>query len=335
MLVRAATRVDLAGGTLDLWPLSLLIPRAATLNCAIDLWAQARVAPAESLELVNEDNGRSLPQGGDPLEDPDFALAGECLRQFAPGKKLRLSTKTLAPRGSGLGNSSALAAAVALALTRAGDQSAVDLSEAEIHSLVNVLHNLEARVLKAPTGVQDYYPALLGGLNLLRFAPDGVVIEPLALPLDEFAARLIIFSTQQTHHSGLNNWQIYKAAVEGDAKVLVALRRIATITHELAAALAQEDFPEAGLLLSGEWAERKKLSSVVTTPAIDAMIGAAIAAGAYGAKLCGAGGGGCGIALAPPEKRTAVEAALCGAGAVILPAHPTAVGYQIEFTGAS
>lgn len=333
--VRAATRVDFAGGTLDLWPLSILIPNAATLNCAIELWAQARVEPAESLQLINEDSGRTLPPGGDPLADPDFALAGECLRQFAPGRKLRLATKTLAPRGSGLGNSSALAVAIAFALTRREEKSAVDLSEAEIHSLVSILHNLEARVLKTPTGVQDYYPALTGGLNLLRYAPDGTHIEPLALPLEELAARLILFSTQTTHHSGLNNWQIYKAAIEGDEKVLHSLRRIATITHELAAALAQRDFPEAGLLLSGEWAERKKLSPVVTTPAIDAMIHAALEAGAHGAKLCGAGGGGCGIALAPPEQHGEIEAALCRAGALILPARPTAVGFQIEFSNRS
>jgi D-glycero-alpha-D-manno-heptose-7-phosphate kinase len=170
-------------------------------------------------------------------------------------------------------------------------------------------------------------------MNLLHYSPDGVTAEPLAPPLDAFARRLVIFSTQLTHHSGLNNWQVYKAAVDGDEKVLHALRRIATITHEMAAALAQEDFPEAGMLLSGEWAERKKLSPVVTAPAIDAMLHAALEAGAHGAKLCGAGGGGCGIALVPPERRAEIESALCAAGAAILPAQPTAVGFQVEIAG--
>ena len=57
--VRAATRIDLVGGTLDLWPLSVLIPGAQTINCAIDLWAQATAGAAAAGTLRNDDSGRA------------------------------------------------------------------------------------------------------------------------------------------------------------------------------------------------------------------------------------------------------------------------------------
>ena len=329
--VRAATRIDLAGGTLDLWPLSILIPGAQTINCAIDLWAQATAGAGVAGELRNDDTGRTLAAGADPFSDPDFALAAECLRQFSPGRKISLTTKTLAPRGSGLGNSSALAAAIALALI--GEKSPEALAEidgARMHALVAVLHDLEARVLKTPTGVQDYYPALAGGLNRLNYFPGRIELTPLAADLAELAERLVIFSTGSSHHSGLNNWEIYKAAIAGDRAVLGGLKRIAEAADSAGRALELGNWPGVGAAVAAEWQARRQLAPVVSSPEIDALLDAARGAGAWGAKLCGAGGGGCGFALGPPAARSAIAAAVTNAGAMVLPAHPTAAGFSVK-----
>ncbi len=332
--VRAATRIDLAGGTLDLWPLSILIPGAQTINCAIDLWAQATAGGGAPGEMRNDDSGRSLPAGADAFSDPDFALAAECLRHFSPGRKISLATKTEAPRGSGLGNSSALAAAIALALIGEKSQEALaEIDGARMHALVAVLHDLEARVLKTPTGVQDYYPALAGGLNRLNYFPGRIELTPVAADLAELAERLVIFSTGISHHSGLNNWEIYKAAISGEAAVLDGLKRIAEVADQAGRALELGNWPAVGVAVAAEWQARRELAPVVSSPAIDALLEGTRAAGAWGAKLCGAGGGGCGFALGPPAARAAIAAAVTRAGAAVLAAHPSAAGFSVEFGG--
>ena len=73
------------------------------------------------------------------------------------------------------------------------------------------------------------------------------------------------------------------------------------------------------LHLSAEWAARKRLAPGVTTPAIDALLDRARAAGALAGKVCGAGGGGCLVAIIDPARRSEVGAALTAGGAHVLP----------------
>ncbi len=93
-------------------------------------------------------------------------------------------------------------------------------------------------------------------------------------------------------------------------------------------ALTQGDWEATARCLATEWENRKRLAPGVTTPAIDALIARAMAAGAQGAKVCGAGGGGCLVCLVPPGQAPAVREALADGEARVL-------DFQIETTGLS
>jgi D-glycero-alpha-D-manno-heptose-7-phosphate kinase len=83
-------------------------------------------------------------------------------------------------------------------------------------------------------------------------------------------------------------------------------------------ALTAGDWDAVGAAIAEEWENRKRLAPGVTTPAIDALIARAAAAGATAAKVCGAGGGGCLFTYGPPERRAAIADALRAGGAALL-----------------
>jgi len=92
------------------------------------------------------------------------------------------------------------------------------------------------------------------------------------------------------------------------------------------AALERGDWDEVGRQIAKEWENRKRLAPGITTPGIDDLVTRAMAAGATGAKVCGAGGGGCLICYGPPDAQGAIAAALAAGGARLL-------DYEIETEG--
>ena len=151
----APARIDLAGGTLDLWPLHVLHPGSVTVNLAIDLRARCRVRErASGFRVTVPDLGyeRVVAQPAEFLADPRAALAGallEALRIRAP-RDIELSSAV--PYGSGLGGSSALTVATAAALSASVGR------ELDEPGRVEFVRDVETRVLGKPAGVQDYYP---------------------------------------------------------------------------------------------------------------------------------------------------------------------------------
>jgi D-glycero-alpha-D-manno-heptose-7-phosphate kinase len=91
-------------------------------------------------------------------------------------------------------------------------------------------------------------------------------------------------------------------------------------------ALQRGDWDEVGRQIAIEWDNRKRLAPGVTTPIIETLIARAAAAGATGAKVCGAGGGGCLFCYGPPSAREAIAAALADGGARLL-------DYRVEAEG--
>ncbi len=172
----APTRVDLAGGTLDLWPLHVLHPGSVTVNLAINLHASCRVRLSQDgLRILSPDQGRqkSARDLSELLEDPATALVGSLLEALEIRRPLEVELRSGVPFGSGLGGSSALTVALMGALERFGVRrpSAADP--------VGFVRDVETRVLGKPAGVQDYYPPLEGGLYRARMEGDRGVAEGL------------------------------------------------------------------------------------------------------------------------------------------------------------
>jgi D-glycero-alpha-D-manno-heptose-7-phosphate kinase len=186
--------------------------------------------------------------------------------------------------------------------------------------------DVECQTIRVPTGVQDYRPALYGGvaaveLNVGRIDRVGLDVDPL-----EIERRIVLAYTGAPRNSGTNNWEITKRHIDGDRHIFDCFERIRDTAAALRDALIKADWDEVGRQIAIEWDNRKRLAPGVTTPAIEDLIARAGAAGATAAKVCGAGGGGCLFCYGPPQARAAIAAALVDGGARIL-------DYRIEREG--
>lgn len=326
---RAPCRVDLLGGTLDVAPLPALLGQVTTVNAAVTIHATAEVRPAGAWTLDAADIAASAtaPDLRDiPADHAVRLLRTACLHAGDGVPPSHVRTASAAPPKSGLGGSSAMLIALLAALDRCRG------ADVRPEALPGLAGAIEAHVLQAPTGLQDYFPAVWGGVAALVFGIGDDGGRRLAAPHapEPLEARLVVAYTGLSHASGDLNWRIVRAALDGDPAVRGRLERINAIAVRGARALHQGDWPELGLALDADWAERRHLGPGIATPASDRMLDAARAAGALGARLCGAGGGGCLVALAPPVRRPAVEAALAAAGARLLPCGVDRRGLVVE-----
>ncbi len=322
---RAWCRVDLAGGTLDIWPLGLFHPGARTVNVAIDLAATVRLAPAASGYRVVQGEAAVLAASPAALAaEPEGALAGTIAAALdLPPFEAEL--KSDSPRGGGLGASSALAVAFLAAAEEAFDRPRSSPAER-----AHFARDLEARLMELPTGIQDHYPALLGGALDIEQRPGGERVRRLDVDLEHLAASLVVAYSGQSHFSAGNNWQVVRRRLDGEAEVTALFAGIAEAAVEIAPALEAGDLARAGALMSREWSYRRQLAAGISTPVLEDLLAAALRAGAWGGKACGAGGGGCLAFLGPPEAREAIARALAQAGATVLPVRPTAEPLKVE-----
>jgi D-glycero-alpha-D-manno-heptose-7-phosphate kinase len=321
---RAWCRVDLAGGTLDIWPLGLFHPQARTVNVAVDLAATVRLRPLERGYRVHQGEGvGEAATAAELARDPATALVGVVAAALdLPPFEAFLASES--PRGGGLGASSAVAVALIAAAEEAFGRP---LSAAR--ERVALARDLEARLMGLPTGVQDHYPALLGGALEIRPLPGGEQVRRLTVDLEALAGSLLVVYSGQSHFSAGNNWQIVRRRLEGEAEITELFEGIAAAAAELAPALEAGDLPKVGELMSREWSCRRRLTEGISTPALEGLLAAAAAAGAWGGKACGAGGGGCLAVLSPAERKEAVAAAMAKAGGEILAARPTGRGLEV------
>jgi D-glycero-alpha-D-manno-heptose-7-phosphate kinase len=235
-----------------------------------------------------------------------------------------IRTRGESPAGAGIAGSSALNVAVCGALARWSGSSA------DPEALLVTAMNVEAQAIKVPTGLQDYRPAMYGGIAALELGPRGLKRVPLAVDPAELQRRIVLCYTGAPRNSGTNNWEITKRHIDGDRHVFECFERIRDTAVAMRAALERGDWSATSTHLAEEWANRKRLAPGVTTSVIDDLIARALAAGAAAAKVCGAGGGGCLFCLAPPERTAAVREALARGGARLLDFRIETDGLRVE-----
>src|SRR5258708_33416290 len=162
---RAPTRIDLAGGTLDIWPLYLFHAGALTVNCAITRYASCAIEAAPEVSrrivLISRDTRRteSFPSFDALCRARRYKLPllAHLVRYFRPSMGFTLTTDSEAPAGAGIGGSSAMAVAICAALDRLTNAG---LSRED---WIHISRDVEAIVIRVPTGTQDHYPPAFGG----------------------------------------------------------------------------------------------------------------------------------------------------------------------------
>lgn len=320
---QSCTRVDLAGGTLDCWPLYTLVGGAKTTNLAIGVstFVELETHTDPSVELVIRDLNyeRRFPDLEAALtsQESPLSLIQAQLRYWRPTTGFRLLTRSESPVGGGLGGSSSLCVSLIKVFQRL---QGVDL---DTYETVELAHNLEAEVLRKPTGTQDYFPAIEPGLNLIHYTAQGARLERLDINLNYFAERMMLIYTGQPHHSGLNNWQVIKAAIDGHEPTLAALTRIKLVAEQMAETCKAQKWERLPQLFREEFAARVQLSKGFSSPRIEDLERVALKAGAAAVKICGAGGGGCVLVwVEEPARKGQVAEACRQSGFQILDAVP-------------
>jgi D-glycero-alpha-D-manno-heptose-7-phosphate kinase len=319
IVAQAPCRADLAGGTIDLWPLYLFHPGAMTLNFAVNILTTCRITPLKgkrihlrSLDTRREEEFASFEElrRGKKFKLP---LAARLLQFFAPKEGVLVETDSESPAGAGISGSSALMIATTAALARFTDRN-LTLEQMRV-----IAQNVEAQIISVPTGCQDYYPALYGGVSALHLNADGIHRESVPVSPEEIESRFVLAYTGAPRQSGINNWEVFKAHINGDKRVFRNFDRIAEIAHSMYQALVRAEWNDVARLLREEWKLRRTNAPGITTPLIDKLIAAAGKNGGLAAKVCGAGGGGCVIFLVEKGTASRVATAIGDSGGRVLP----------------
>jgi D-glycero-alpha-D-manno-heptose-7-phosphate kinase len=327
---QAPCRADLAGGTIDLWPLYLFHPGALTLNFAVNILTTCRITPRKGKRI----HLRSV----DTRREEEFAsfdvlrrarrfrlpLAARLLQFFAPKEGFVMETDSESPAGAGISGSSALMIATTAALARFTDRN-LTLEQMRV-----IAQNVEAQIIQVPTGCQDYYPALYGGVSAIHLDFDGIHREAVPIAPEEIESRFVLAYTGAPRKSGINNWEVFKAHINGDRRVFRNFERIAEIARAMHHALVSSDWEDVGRLLREEWRFRRTNAPGITTPLIDTLIAVAGKHGGLGARACGAGGGGCVIFLVEKGAASRVATAIGDNGGRVLPLQVARDGLRLS-----
>ena len=289
----APTRVDIAGGTIDIPPLFLFHEGAATVNFAITLMTRCRLETRTDDKIFIESIDRreafetSLDKIGELAHESRLKLLSKLVYFFKPETGFNMITESEAPAGAGLAGSSALNIACIGALNRlVGERYAPE-------KFITIAANIECQVIEVPTGFQDYYSAQYGGAACIHFRPDGMVREGLSINFSELEKRIVVLYTGEPRNSGINNWEITKRHIDGDQELFTLFDGVRDTSLAMRGALLANDWQKVGEIMREAFPRQKKLSSAITTPQMDSLIEIATKNGAIAAKVCGAGGGGC------------------------------------------
>lgn len=289
----APTRVDLAGGTIDIPPIFLFHEGAATVNFAVSLLAKCRLETRDDNKIVIESIDRqekfetTVENISSLKDEPRLELLSKLVYFFKPEVGFNITTESHAPAGAGLAGSSTLNIACIGALNKlVGNRYTPD-------KFIPIAANIETTVIKVPAGYQDYYSAQYGGLACIHFRPDGIEREALNIDTKTLEERIVVIYTGEPRNSGTNNWEITKRHIDGDKDLFEIFDGIRDGSLELREALLKKDWERIGEILKTGHPLRKRLSPNITTPWMDQIIEKAESNGAIATKVCGAGGGGC------------------------------------------
>jgi D-glycero-alpha-D-manno-heptose-7-phosphate kinase len=310
----SSTRVDLAGGTLDLWPISTLIKDASTINCSIDCYTSVSFEASSDLKVFvkspdfSDDFKFESVESFLSADDPKLTLLQEAF-SVLEDESVGIGSwilKSDSPSGSGLGGSSSLLISILKIMCQISELKCCDAE------LIETAKNIESRVLKAPAGIQDYFSPVKKGLNFISYKDGGFVREEMVEALSFVGPCLTIVDSQIKHHSGMNNWEILKKFIDGDQKVKKALDKISETSRNLKIALIKQDFDLVADCFDRELEARKEVSESYLNDELKSFLdGLRELPEVVAYKICGAGGGGCVVILHKPEdKNTLIESLL-------------------------
>jgi D-glycero-alpha-D-manno-heptose-7-phosphate kinase len=326
VFARAPLRLGLAGGGTDVSPYCDTFGGAvvnATINlfthCRIDWIAEPKVVfvAADMGVCVECALNGSAPEAEElPIHR---AVHREAQTWIAPRLLpfMRVTTRSDCPPGSGVGSSSAL---VVCMLRAYATLLGVTIDNSTIAAIAFRIERIDCAMAG---GRQDQYSAALGGFNFLEFLPSGnTTSESLSISerfCDDLCAHFVLFYTGKSRVSSeiiQAQAQAVRSANTTAVSAMHVLKQNALLMRE---ALLAGNLDQVLTIFCGAWNNKKRLAANISTPHIETACAAAMAAGARGMKISGAGGGGFLVVVVAPENRSDVERALLATGGSLHP----------------
>jgi D-glycero-alpha-D-manno-heptose-7-phosphate kinase len=327
---RAPLRLGLAGGGTDLSPYCDEFG-GAVLNVTIERYAYAFIEPAEDgmVHLVAPDLGleECFPADLVAFESAKLQLhagvARRFITQFADRRvpPMRITSFVDAPPGSGLGSSSALVVALVEAFRA---RFAIPLGP---YDVAHLAFEVERQELNLAGGKQDHYAAAFGGVNFIEFLKnDRVIVNPLRVPVNvvnELELSLVICFSGVSRSSDRIIAEQQRQLVSLQPEAMASMHQLKADALEMKEALLRGEIQRLSKVLNRSWQAKKRTASGISTDTLDAFYETAMAAGAYGGKVSGAGGGGFMMFIVEPARRVHVINALRHAGGIATGVHLT------------
>jgi D-glycero-alpha-D-manno-heptose-7-phosphate kinase len=311
IISRTPLRLSFLGGGTD-YPLFYKEYGGAVLGTTIDQYTYLSVKSSRSSFF--EHNIRiaySKTEFVKEIDEIEHPSVRESLKYMGCLDNLDIHIFSDLPAKTGLGSSSSFTVGLlnALHVLQSKTCSKQDLAERACY--------VEQTLICENVGSQDQFHAAFGGFNIMEFTSNHIQVKPLQITETKkkyLEEHLLVFYTGLTRFASL----IVKEQLENmwQKRHILALKKMILMASEgrdiLTELSGDEMLKKFGELLSEGWELKKRLSKNISNSQIDAAYKEAMAAGAYGGKLCGAGGGGFLIFLSPDEKKEKIRNALNG-----------------------
>ena len=295
---RAPSRIGIGGGGSDL-PAFFEEHNGAVLNVAIDLYSYTKMSRSKEghtrivshdWEMTRDITELALEFSGNKKTNVDIVKAAMAECELDPKDGYELLIHSMAPKNSGLAGSSALMVSLLAAMFNLAGKPMMNRE-----SFAKTANHIEREVLRRAGGCQDQYASVFGGFNFIEFSKGRIKPSPLRLQEDlvsELHSSMMLFETpfqrsEQAHVIETKKEEDIRSGGESVERI----KRIRDLAFGMKDSVVSGDLQELGRQLHESWEEKRKLPGVAA-PSIEKLYRIARENGAYGGKLCGAGGGG-------------------------------------------
>ena len=320
---RTPIRISFVGGGTDIANLYRQYG-GEVISTAIDKYISVRITKRTSAQIaINTPDHHETVSDSDHIQHP---LIREAVRKTGVTGGISITVTSDVPsRGCGLGSSSTLTVGLLNALY------AYRGIEISTETLAHQACEIEIEHLNQPIGKQDQYIAAYGGLRRIQFNRDeSVDTQDIPVTSETIASleqRFTLFYTGiQRRAETILNEQKRSASPQ----TLLQIKELVPAFYDVLAKGNHDGcLDEVGHLLHRGWNLKRSLCDSISNPMLDTIYERAIAAGALGGKILGAGGGGYFLFYVPQAKQGTVTVALSDLGLSRLAFHFEPKGSQL------
>jgi len=301
ILVRAPLRISFMGGGTDL-PDFYSLSTGRVISTSINQYVYIAINMTPFIDKISV--RYSITETVKNLRELNHNRVREALIHLNIENNIEISSFASVPMRTGLGSSSSFTVALVKGLNE------ILSKEMSKEMIAETASHIEINKVGEPIGKQDQYASAFGGLNILEFNKDGkVLVKPVDLNPEiknKFEKSLLLFYTGITRDAS----SVLGKQTKEIEKHLETYKKMSSSVLDFNDLLSAGKLEEVGKMLHEGWKMKKSLSSGISNNIIDSFYDAGMEEGAWGGKILGAGGGGCVLFMAEPQKHIAIREAI-------------------------